>query len=337
MNPPRKDAYNNYSIAVYNVLKQNNAGASALVASYVSTFIGYPLDSVKSRLQARKTPVSVPQLTRIIYREEGAIGFFRGLWIPLSTVALARAAVFTIYSQSETQLSKHGLFTRDTVADVAATAAIGGAISAALTSPPLAPVELLKVRRQLEYMIAAKKGIQLYKPPGTMDAFREIIRDYGVAGLYIGFRLQLMRDVFGTALYFAKYDTMRYICGRNRSGEQGPLPAWLPVHPSMVPFLCGSFAGVVSWGLIYPFDLIKTKVQQKALSGEPTPAWKTFKRLFRGTDPNAPKSITAGLGRIYRGIGLSSLRGIMIHGLLWTFYDISSNFINDLPTSSPRS
>jgi len=46
-----------------------------------------------------------------------------------------------------------------------------------------------QVRRQLEYSIAASRGISLVKPPTTMEAIREILRNYGCRGLYLGFRL----------------------------------------------------------------------------------------------------------------------------------------------------
>ena len=59
----------------------------------------------------------------------------------------------------------------------------------------------------------------------------------------------------GTALYFLEYDSFRFLLGRQPSGEQGPIPPWLPVHPTLIPFLCGSIAGVTSWALIYPLDV----------------------------------------------------------------------------------
>jgi len=59
----------------------------------------------------------------------------------------------------------------------------------------------------------------------------------------------------GTALYFLEYDSMRHALGRLPSGEQGPTPPWLPIHASIVPFVCGSLAGVTSWALIYPLDV----------------------------------------------------------------------------------
>ena len=93
-----------------------------------------------------------------------------------------------------------------------------------------------------------------------------IIASSGYRGLYTGFRLHFIRDTTGTALYFAEYDVLRYILGRKktydakgkgREDEQGEVPdwarSWLP--RSIIPFVCGSLAGVTSWAMIYPIDV----------------------------------------------------------------------------------
>lgn len=93
-----------------------------------------------------------------------------------------------------------------------------------------------------------------------------IIKSAGYAGLYTGWRLHFVRDTLGTALYFAEYDVMRHLLGRKRDGTssregdglvQGDVPewarGWLP--KGLIPFLCGSLAGVTSWALIYPVDV----------------------------------------------------------------------------------
>jgi solute carrier family 25 carnitine/acylcarnitine transporter 20/29 len=98
-----------------------------------------------------------------------------------------------------------------------------------------------------------------------------------------------------------EYDAFRSLLGRSASGEQGRTPNWLPVHPSLVPFLCGSVAGVSSWALIYPLDVsvsssvcikdnadarhyrVKTKVQQRALAHDIYRGpFETLYRLIRG-------------------------------------------------------
>jgi solute carrier family 25 carnitine/acylcarnitine transporter 20/29 len=176
-----------------------------------------------------------------------------------------------------------------------------------------------------------------------------------MAGLYTGFRLHFIRDTSGTALYFLEYDGMRHLLGRSRAGEQVETPSWLPIHHSLVPFVCGSLSGVTSWALIYPLDVVKTKVQQRALAGERyRGAWETLYRLIRGDqctrtyassilnriglgpNPDTPKPILAGIARIYQGLGVSALRSITTHGLLWTFFDITANYIDRLPLSREK-
>ncbi|KAH7889406.1 hypothetical protein F5I97DRAFT_1801300 [Phlebopus sp. FC_14] len=318
--------------ALNGAAKRNKSVVCALSASYISTFAGYPLDSLKSRLQTTKTRISVPKLAGLVYREEGVIGFYRGLWIPLMTISFVRAASFTIYSDTKEYCRINNYFTRNKVSDAALAGGLSGALSGSLISFGSAPFELVKVRRQLEYSIAASKGIQLVKPPNTLEAVRDIFRTNGLRGLYIGFRLHFLRDTAGTALYFFEYDALRHLLGRRRSGEQGPTPPWLPIPVSLIPFVCGSFAGVTSWALIYPLDVVKTKIQQRALAGTPPRGvWETLRRLVRGPDPKDPKPVLAGIARIYRGLGVSAVRSITTHGLLWTFFDITSHYIDHLP------
>lgn len=50
-----------------------------------------------------------------------------------------------------------------------------------------------------------------------------------------------------------------------------------------------------------------------------------------GPDPQNPKPLLAGIGRLYRGLGVSAVRSITTHGLLWTFFDLVSNYIDHLP------
>lgn len=320
------------SVALNESLKSNKAVVCALSASYISTFAGYPLDSIKSRLQTTRQRVSIPRLALAVYQQEGLVGFYRGLWIPLMTISFVRAASFTIYSRTKEYYRDRHWLARKRIFDVSAVGGISGALSGSLISFASAPFELVKVRRQLEYSIAASKGVRLDKAPNTVEAVRDIFRTSGLLGLYTGFRLHFLRDTLGTALYFFEYDGFRYIMGRDALGEQGPTPAWLPIHASLVPFVCGSLAGVTSWALIYPLDVVKTKVQQRALACErQRGVFETFHRLIRGPDPDNPKPLLRGLARLYQGLGVSALRSVTTHGLLWTFFDLTASYIDRLP------
>ncbi|KAI0780691.1 mitochondrial carrier [Trametes elegans] len=335
MSENRPPSYTTGSAWLDELLKNNKAAACALSASYISTFAGYPLDSIKSRLQTTRQRISIPRLALTVYQEEGFAGFYRGIWIPLFTISFVRAASFTIYSRTKEYFRDRHWLTHNNIFNVSAAGGISGALSGSLISFCSAPFELVKVRRQLEYSIAASKGLRIAKAPGTLEAIRDIFRTNGALGLYTGFRLHFVRDTTGTALYFFEYDGFRYLMGRDASGEQGDTPPWLPIPVSLVPFVCGSLAGVTSWALIYPLDVVKTKVQQRALAGEKRRGvLETFHRLIRGPDPNAPKPIFVGLARLYRGLGVSALRSVTTHGLLWTFFDLTGSYIDALPDRS---
>lgn len=150
----------------------------------------------------------------------------------------------------------------------------------------------MQVRRQLEYQIYRDSHPELFinpavsstpsptgagpprpptfKPPTTLQAVKLIVDVKGLRGLYTGWRLHFIRDTLGTALYFAEYDVMRYHLGRRgedgSGGEghirgggmvQGDVPSWTRglLPKQVIPFLCGSLAGVTSWALIYPVDV----------------------------------------------------------------------------------
>ncbi|KAJ3763837.1 hypothetical protein EV360DRAFT_65896 [Lentinula raphanica] len=298
----------------------NKAVVTALSASCISTFAGYPLDSLKSRLQTTKTPISVPRLALIVYREEGISGFYRGLAIPLLTISFVRAASFTIYNSTKDHFKKREWLARDSIIDVSVIGGISGAMSGALISVGSTrkefAFELVKVRRQLEYSIASSKGIHLAKAPGTLEAVRDIFRTSGIAGLYTGFKLHLTRDTTGTMLYFMEYDGN--FLGLDISTRRVTVFHWLGrrTNPSQTCVF-----------------RVKTKVQQRALAGERYRGpFETFYRLIRGPDPSNPKPFLAGVARIYRGLGVSAVRSITTHGLLWTFFDLVANYIDNLPT-----
>jgi solute carrier family 25 carnitine/acylcarnitine transporter 20/29 len=166
-----------------------------------------------------------------------------------------------------------------TVLSVALASSIAGAASGSVVSLGSAPFELVKVRRQLEYQIERDKRVRSirlaggtgpgslgnsilasktekelmanFKPPGTWAAVKDIHSRYGPKGLWSGFKLHMLRDTLGTTLYFAEYDALRFVLGRDpKTGLQGKVPEWarhLGIREGTVAFAAGAFAGVTSW------------------------------------------------------------------------------------------
>nr|ODN94564.1 hypothetical protein L204_04697 [Cryptococcus depauperatus CBS 7855] len=326
-------------------LRQHKVVVSATSASLISTFTGFPLDSLKSRLQSSREKVSIHRLAADVIREEGIGGLTSRGSLPLITISIVRTISFTIYTSTKQPWVdvRLGMFSGDNAKDIGITSLLAGGASGAVVCVGSAPFELVKVRCDLFCSSASHKpNIPNFTPPTTMQAVRLIVSSNGVMGLYTGWRLHFIRDTLGTALYFAEYDVMRYYLGRSKSEQegrsagrmddvQGDVPdwarTWLP--KSIIPFLCGSLAGVSSWALIYPVD---TKAQQRALSGlaPRTPLYQ-LQRLVRGIDASNPKTMWQGIARLYRGLGISMVRSMLTHGLLWTIVDAASSYIDTKP------
>lgn len=100
-------------------------------------------------------------------------------------------------------------------------------------------------------------------------------------------------------------------------------------------------------------------MQQRALAGEQyRGVFETFHRLIRGhslrssltysrsyrltilslrrtgPDREHPKPLLRGIARLYQGLGVSALRSVTTHGLLWTFFDLTASYIDSLPDPS---
>ncbi|KAI5292676.1 hypothetical protein KEM55_007608, partial [Ascosphaera atra] len=103
--------------------------------------------------------------------------------------------------------------------------------------------------------------------------------------------------------------------------------------------LCGGIAGISTWASVFPLDVIKTRLQaqphldlevQKAARGvragspvlplenagvveEPRPlsTWEMTKRIYR----------TEGMGALYRGFGICSVRAFMVNAVQWATYE----------------
>ncbi|PWN28496.1 mitochondrial carrier [Jaminaea rosea] len=323
---------------------------TAGTASLVSTMASFPFDSLKSRLQVKYYP-SIWSCARAVAREEGIGGFFRGVTIPLITISFVRTSSFSIYVNTKQALHQRG-YAKDKsrLRDVALSGMAGGATSGIIISCGSAPFELVKVQRQLEYLTAVQKGLigeagasntggaagsrrpsppaAKYKPQSGFAAASDILRNHGgIRGFYIGFPLHLTRDTLGTMLYFGSYDSIRSMVGRySKDGTLFGLPS--PV----VSFLSGSTAGIASWLLVYPVDLLKTNVQQRTLSGHPQQltGYQLFTHLLRERPPPegslvSKDTLVRRFLRLYRGLGVSALRSFISHGLTWTLIESLSD------------
>lgn len=296
-------------------------------------------------------------------------GFFRGVFVPLLTISFVRTSSFSIYVNTKQALHSRDKFNDKTkLAHTALSGMAGGATSGVIISCGSAPFELVKVQRQLEYLTAVQRGLisagsenqapnatgsnagkSVSSRPSPQPKFQarsgfaaaaDIFKNHGgLKGFYIGFPMHLTRDTLGTALYFGSYDSIRSIVNKHTNPNNGSLYG---VPGPVVSFLSGSTAGILSWLIVYPVDLVKTNVQQRTLSSHPRQltGYQLFLHLLRERPPpeNAKKDTNIKrFLRLYRGLGVSALRSFISHGLTWSIIEALSDRISKRTGKEVRS
>ncbi|KAI8473234.1 MAG: mitochondrial carrier domain-containing protein [Monoraphidium minutum] len=191
--------------------------APRAVGGMAGVVAGQPLDTLRIRLQQRGCKAtSVLGVWRGMAGAEGARGLFRGLSYPLYTTALQNAVTF----QSQ-RAGERALTAADAPRGLLTTCAAGmfaGAVQTLISSP----VELLKIRQQLQ---RARPGAPGYV--GPLGTLRNVVAQEGAAGLFRGFGVTLLRDIPSYGLYFVVYEVACGTLGalQRRLTGRGPAAA----------------------------------------------------------------------------------------------------------------
>jgi len=308
-------------------MKQYRTEVAASSSSILSTFVAYPLDSVKTRMQAYKFP-TFTGCVQHTYKTEGTLGFWRGATAPLASITLVRTVSFSIYQKAkytysswfERATGSSPLAVVNTPGSVptfstiscfgAAGATAGGAITLIAC-----PFELTKLSAQISVLMAKTNVASIddpirrsYQQLGTFKTARNIIKLRGVMGLYSGFHLHFLRDTIGTAVYFMTYESGKQLLAAYRGGS--------PTSPVAV-VTAGGLCGIVSWACIYPIDSAKSIYQRNCLTHSksrpiPTPKIEFFSR------------------RMYRGLGVSMGRSCVVNAIFFSSFEFIKKRINVL-------
>jgi len=82
----------------------------------------------------------------------------------------------------------------------------------------------------------------------SLGAYKQIIRRHGFLGLYTGFRLHMMRDTFGSAIYFGVYETSKQTLTAYFGADR-------PNHLLIIG-LSGWLCGIMSWVMVSSSQLL---------------------------------------------------------------------------------
>lgn len=93
-----------YSSAIHvfpNFLQPWRPTFLAYSASLISTAMGFPLDTIKTRMQTHKHFASYFDCIKKTYLKEGTMGFIRGMWAPLLLTSFSKSVNVLIFTKAK--------------------------------------------------------------------------------------------------------------------------------------------------------------------------------------------------------------------------------------------
>jgi len=207
---------------------------AATCATIVSSMVGYPFDTIKTRLQVGNYKSSLECLTLTVSKE-GIRGLYHGAVPVFISTSFFRSITFSNYHNCKAWLSQFPYTNSD---HESLKRISSGLLSGSLVAIISAPLEFIKVQRQTANLSNSLNHKSLW------GWITHIHSQKGIRGFYNGLNLQLIRDSTGTAIYFYGYETCKDIY----KSEDGTVPWW-------VLSLSGGIAGSLVWITVFPIDL----------------------------------------------------------------------------------
>ncbi|XP_067621574.1 mitochondrial basic amino acids transporter isoform X2 [Eurosta solidaginis] len=220
--------------------------------------VGHPFDTVKVHLQMQdvKNPIyrGTFHCMSSLIRTDGITSLYRGMSSPLMGISAVNAIVFGVYGNIQRGMTDSNSLYSHFVA---------GCASGFVQSIVCSPMELAKTRMQVQHL--DPKAPQFKSP---FKSIRHVIKNEGYKGAFRGLGMTAMRDVPGFAAYFVSYEWVMQL------KEKPSVPHALTA---------GGLAGIASWLVCYPIDVVKTLLQADGLSAAPVykGAWDCALKNYR--------------------------------------------------------
>lgn len=285
-------------------LKDLFAGA---VGGVAQVLIGQPFDIVKVRLQTTTQYSSALDAATKIYKNEGALAFYKGTLTPLIGIGACVSVQFGGFHYARRAFEARNLEKTGSgdlsYAQYYAAGAFAGITNTVLSSP----IEHIRIRLQTQPHGAAR----LYD--GPIDCIKKLTAHEGIRGVYRGTAVTLMREANAYGAWFAAFEYMM-----NKDAERNQIKRD-EISTGKVA-LYGGLAGEALWLWSYPFDVIKSKMQTDGF-GE-TQKYRNMRDCFAQTFK------AEGLGGFWRGIGPTLLRAMPVSAGTFATVELTMRFIN---------
>lgn len=260
-------------------------------------------DTTKTRMQTNPALYSGMKdaFSRIV-RQEGALALWKGGSPAVASAVVENSVLFTVNGMLKRAWADTTAKTEGDITPME-NAVIGG-LSGFFSATAICPPEVVKCRLQVQRAGAGGRGgagrATAAAPPrysGAVDCVKKTHRADGLRGFFRGWTPLLMRDVpFNLVLFGCENLYMRSLAH---------VP-WLDPSGPAVAFLSGGLAGSTAWALLFPFDLIKSRMQVSTGDGRTTVA-----------SMACALHATGGVAVFYRGVVPAVTRAFFANGALF--------------------
>lgn len=183
-----------------------------------------------------------------------------------------------------------------------------GFLAAFFSSFTLCPTELVKCRMQALREVQTLKGSTVvHISPFALT--KNIIKTDGVPGLFRGLTSTMWREMPGYFFFFAGYETSRDLLrapGQSKD-DIGPLKT----------MISGSVGGIALWTVIFPADVIKSRIQ---VTGSTRGMMDIGGEIVR----------KEGALALYNGLKPTILRTIPATAVLFVVYEYTKKFLTEV-------
>ncbi|ESO93776.1 hypothetical protein LOTGIDRAFT_209317 [Lottia gigantea] len=282
---------------------------------FATVVVGQPLDTVKVKLQT--FPTLYRNAFHCFKQTYAQDGLFHGLYagtVPSMAANIAENAVlFCFYGMCQklvaTARQKHDIKDLNPLDN-----AFAGCGAAFFSSFALCPTELIKCRLQAMREMATQgqyKGDLSRLKMGPWGLTREILHKEGISGLYKGLTSTFLREMPGYFVFFGGYEISKVLL-TPKDGDKENIGILRTI-------ICGGVGGASLWIVIFPADVVKSRIQIQSAGGGITPTFtSTILHIFR----------TEGIAALYNGLGPTLVRTFPATGALFLAYETTKKYLS---------
>ncbi|XP_034018494.1 solute carrier family 25 member 47-A isoform X1 [Thalassophryne amazonica] len=281
---------------------------SGSLAGACGVAVGYPLDTVKVRIQTQKQFTGIWQCTASTFAKEGVRGFFKGMTLPLTTLTMTSSVLFGTYRNCLEHLRRlRGAGGGPNTKFEVFLSGFAGGVAQILV---MAPGDMIKVRLQCQTE-SKQGGVGMLKARyhGPVHCLLCIIREEGLPGLYRGAFPLTLKEGPSFATFFLTYALIRdWLKDTDKKSQK-----WSSV------MLAGGLAGMAAWAVGTPMDVIKARLQMDGVREV-----KKYQGVFHCISVTVREE---GAAVFFRSLGLNCLRAFPVNMVVFLTYELFTSLL----------